>query len=97
VWKYGRFPATPGGFRKYPRLSLLGLDRARLRDEIDWPGQPLDLFINIVHRGGGTLSLTKRRSQFDWMKDEEIERFVSVVNEAFEVNAELNRTSPGES
>ena len=68
---------------------LLGLDRARarLRDEIDWPGQSLDLFINIVRQGGGTLSQTKRRSQFDWMKDEEIERFVSVVNEAFEVTS----------
>jgi Fic family protein len=70
---------------------LLGLDRARarLRDEIDWPGQSLDLFINIVRQGGGTLSQTKRRSQFDWMKDEEIERFVSEVNEAFEVKAEF--------
>jgi hypothetical protein len=67
------------------------LDRARtrLRDEIDWPGQSLDLFINIVRQGGGTLSQTKRRSQFDWMKDEEIERFVPVVNEAFEVDAAL--------
>jgi hypothetical protein len=61
----------------------------RLRDEIDWPGQSLDLFINIVRQGGGALSQTKRRSQFDWMKDEDIERFVPMVNEAFEVNAEL--------
>jgi Fic/DOC family len=70
---------------------LLGLDRARtrLRDEIDWPGQSLDLFINIVRQGGGALSQTKRRSQFDWMKDEDIERFVPIVNEAFAVNAEL--------
>jgi hypothetical protein len=64
---------------------LIGLDRARaqLRDQIDWPAQSLDLFINIVRQGGGTLSQTKRRSQFDWMKDEEIERFVPMVNEAF--------------
>jgi hypothetical protein len=70
---------------------LLGLDRARarLRDEIDWPGQSLDLFINIARLGGGELQ-TKRRSQFDWMKDEEIERFVPMVNEAFEVDAELD-------
>jgi hypothetical protein len=69
---------------------LLGLDRARmrLRNEIDWPGQSLDLFINIVRQGGGTLSQTKRRSQFNWMKDEEIQRFVPIVNEAFETNAE---------
>ncbi len=69
---------------------LLGLDRARtrLRNEIDWPGQSLDLFINIVRQGGGTLSQTKRRSQFNWMKDEEVERFVPMVNEAFEGTAE---------
>ena len=74
---------------------LLGLDRARmrLRNEIDWPGQSLDLFINLVRQGGGTLSQTKRRSQFNWMKDEEIQRFVPVVNEAFEMNGELE---PGE-
>ena len=71
---------------------LLGLDRARLRlrNEIDWPGQSLDLFINIVRQGGGTLSQTKRRSQFNWMTDEEIQRFVPMVNEAFEVTVELD-------
>ena len=70
---------------------LLGLDRARmrLRNEIDWPGQSLDLFINLVRQAGGTLSQTKRRSQFNWMKDEEIQRFVPMVNEAFEMNGEL--------
>jgi hypothetical protein len=37
---------------------LLGLDRARarLRDEIDWPGQSLDLFINTVRHGGAASS-----------------------------------------
>ena len=70
---------------------LLGLDRARilLRNEIDWPGQSLDLFINIVRQGGGTLSQTKRRSHFSWMTEEEVERFVPMVNEAFEVNADF--------
>jgi hypothetical protein len=68
---------------------LIGLDRARaeLRDQIDWPAQSLDLFINIVRQGGGTLSQTKRRSQFDWMKDEEIEKFVPIVNEAFKAES----------
>ena len=70
---------------------LLGLDRARilLRNEIDWPGQSLDLFINIVRQCGGTLFQTKRRSHFSWMTEEEVERFVPMVNEAFEVNADF--------
>ncbi|MDB6107382.1 MAG: Filamentation induced by cAMP protein Fic, partial [Gammaproteobacteria bacterium] len=65
---------------------LIGLDRARarLRDEIDWPGQSLDLFINIVRQGGGKLSQTKRKSQFPLLTDEEIERLVPMVNEAFQ-------------
>jgi len=65
---------------------LIGLDRARaaLKDEIDWPNQSLDRFINLVRQNGGSLSRNKRRSQFEWMKDEEIERFTPMVNEAFE-------------
>lgn len=51
-------------------------------------GQSLDLFINIVHQGGGKLSQTKRKSQFPLLTDEEIERFVSMVNEAFEEEPE---------
>jgi hypothetical protein len=72
---------------------LIRLDRARalLRDQIDWPAQSLDLFINIVRQGGGTLSQTKRRSQFDWMKDEEIEKFVPIVNEAFKAESALSQ------
>jgi hypothetical protein len=62
--------------------------RARLRDEIDWPAQSLDLFINIVRQGGGKLSQTKRKSQFALLTDEEIARFVPMVNEAFEVGPE---------
>ena len=71
---------------------LIGLDRARaeLRDQIDLPAQSLDLFINIVRQGGGILSQAKRRSQFDWMKDEEIERFVPIVNEAFKAESALS-------
>jgi Fic/DOC family len=76
---------------------LIGLDRARerLHDEIDWPGQSLDLFINIVRQGGGKLSQTKRKSQFPLLTDEEIERFVAIVNEAFEPEPEpLDGPSP---
>jgi hypothetical protein len=61
------------------------VDRARalLKDELDWPAQSLDLFINIVHQGKGVLSKTKRASQFDWLTDDEIARFVPLVNNAF--------------
>ena len=57
--------------------------RARLKDEIDWPAQSLDLFINMVHQNNGTLSKTKRDRHFTWLTDEERDRFVSEVNEAF--------------
>jgi hypothetical protein len=69
---------------------LIAVDRARgrLRNEIDWPGQSLDLFINLVRQGGGTLSKAKRGSQFEWMTDDEIARFIPLVNEAFEPQPE---------
>jgi hypothetical protein len=97
------FDATPQALFLYRALErtvmqdlreeiddLIGLDRARarLRGEIDWPGQSLDLFINIVRRGGGKLSQTKRKSQFPLLTDEEIERFVPMVNEAFQEEPE---------
>ena len=65
---------------------LIGLDQARanLKNAVDWPGQSLDQFINIVRQGNGVLSKTKRTSLFHWMTDEEIARFIPIVNEAFE-------------
>jgi Fic/DOC family len=64
---------------------LIGVERARarLKSEIDWPGQSLDLFINMVHQNNGTLSKTKRDRHFTWLTDEERDRFVNEVNEAF--------------
>jgi Fic/DOC family len=64
---------------------LIGVERARarLKSEIDWPGQSLDLFINIVHQNNGTLSKTKRDRHFTWLTDEECDRFANEVNEAF--------------
>jgi hypothetical protein len=64
---------------------LVSVERAhaRLKDEIDWPAQSLDLFINMVHQNNGTLSKTKRDRHFTWLTDEERDRFVSEVNEAF--------------
>jgi len=93
------FDATPQAMFLYRALEstvthdlrdeinyLIGLDRARaaLRNEIDWPAQSLDLFINLVRQNDGSLSRTKRRSQFEWMTDAEIARFTPLVNEAFE-------------
>jgi hypothetical protein len=57
--------------------------RARLKDEIDWPAQSLDLFINMVHQNNGTLSKTKHDRHFDWLTDEECDRFANEVNAAF--------------
>ena len=65
---------------------LVGLERARaaLKDEIDWPAQALDLFINVVRQNGGSLSKTKRDSHFSWLTSQEEARFVAAVNEAFD-------------
>src|ERR1700688_1532191 len=63
--------------------------RARLRDEIDWPAQSLDLFINLVHQNNGTLSKTKRDRHFSWLTEEEQGRFVRAVNEAFSASSQV--------
>jgi Fic/DOC family len=64
---------------------LVGVERARarLRDEIDWPAQSLDLFINVVHQNNGTLSKTKRDRHFSWLTDDELDHYIREVNEAF--------------
>ncbi len=69
---------------------LIGVERARarLKDEIDWPAQSLDLFINVVHQNNGTLSNTKRDSHFSWLTDDERDRFVREVHEAFNSTSE---------
>ena len=66
---------------------LVGLERARaaLKDEIDWPAQSLDLFINVVRQNGGSSSKTKRDSHFSWLTPQEEARFVQTVKEAFHV------------
>ncbi len=63
--------------------------RARLKDEIDWPAQSLDLFIDMVHQNNGTLSKTKRDSHFSWLTDEERDRFAQEVNEAFNSTSQM--------
>jgi hypothetical protein len=70
---------------------LIGVERARarLQDEIDWPAQSLDLFINVVRQNNGMLSKTKRDSHFSWLTDQERDRFVQEVNEAFNSTAQM--------
>jgi hypothetical protein len=70
---------------------LIGVERARarLKDQIDWPAQSLDLFINMVHQNNGTLSKTKRDRHFSWLTDEERDRFVNEVNDAFSSTAQM--------
>ena len=64
---------------------LLGFDRARiaLTDIADWPAHSVELFIRVVHQNGDRLSATKRKSHFDWLTDEEANRFEGIVARAF--------------
>jgi hypothetical protein len=92
------FDATPQALFLYRALErtvehdledeihyLIGVERARarLKVEIDWPAQSLDLFINLVRQNNGVLSKTKHDRHFTWLTDEERDRFASEVNEAF--------------
>jgi len=45
----------------------------------------LELFIRVVHRHERTLSLTKRKSHFDWMSDVEIKEAELTVRQAFDL------------
>jgi hypothetical protein len=64
---------------------LLGFDRARdaLESIADWPAHSVELFIRLVRQNSGKLSATKRKSHFEWMRDEELARFEGVVGRAF--------------
>ena len=66
---------------------LLGFDRAygSLNQLMDWPHHDLELFIRVVHQHEGTLSLTKRKSHFDWMSDLEIKEAELAVKQAFDL------------
>jgi len=43
----------------------------------------MELFIRAVLGNGGSLSANKRKSHFQWMKDEEISEAEAVVRAAF--------------
>lgn len=64
---------------------LLGFDRAcaALGAIADWPEHSLALFIRVVRQNGGVLSATKRASHFDWLTDDEVDRFQRIVERAF--------------
>lgn len=64
---------------------LIGFDKARsqLNALFDWPPHSLDLFIRIVHQNNYELSKTKKQSHFDWLSDDEVSMFESLVKEAF--------------
>ena len=67
---------------------LLGFDRAcdRLNQLMDWPGHSLELFIRVVHHNHGKLSSTKRKSHFNWMRDQELAESEQVIIKAFDYN-----------
>jgi Fic family protein len=64
---------------------LLGFDRARsaLNELLDWPDHSLELFIRVVNGNGGSLSATKRKSHFSWLREDEILHAEGIVRKAF--------------
>jgi len=64
---------------------LLGFDQAftALDGLLDWPNHSLELFISAVQQNNGTLSNAKRKSHFDWMKEDEIKNAEELVVKAF--------------
>jgi Fic family protein len=64
---------------------LIGFDKARgqLNALFDWPPHALDLFIRLIHQNNYELSKTKKQSQFEWLSDDEIAKFQSLVKESF--------------
>lgn len=64
---------------------LMGFDRAKqaLNALVDWPAHSLDVFIQVVHQNNNKLSLNKRKSHFEWMRDDEISRFEQIVAQSF--------------
>ncbi len=69
---------------------LLGFDRARsaLSTIADWPGHSLELFIRVVRRNDGKLSINKRKAHFELLTDAEVARFETVVDRAFSLQIE---------
>lgn len=70
---------------------LRGFDQAKraLNELTDWPAHSLDVFIQVVHQNNNKLSLNKRKSHFEWMRDDEISRFEQIVAQSFEPDLEI--------
>ncbi|MBA3695916.1 MAG: Fic family protein [Methylotenera sp.] len=64
---------------------LIGFDKARsqLNALFDWPPHSLDLFVRVVHQNNYLLSKSKKQSHFEWLSDEEVIKFQSIINKAF--------------
>jgi Fic/DOC family len=75
---------------------LLGFDRARqaLNSLADWPSHTLETFVHVVHRNNDKLSVNKRKSHFQWMSDDEVERFERIVAQSFDPNLEDEAEAP---
>src|SRR5690606_27913013 len=71
---------------------LLGFDRASkaLNNLLDWPGHSLELLIRVVHEDGGKLSADKRKSYFQWIREDEIESAETIVSRAFSNDHQRN-------
>ncbi len=69
---------------------LLGFDRAQgaLSALADWPAHSLDMFIRVVRQNEGRLSVNKQKSHFEWMSQEELARFETIVARAFDFSIE---------
>ncbi|MFT3905540.1 MAG: Fic family protein [Steroidobacteraceae bacterium] len=75
---------------------LLGFDRARdaLNGIADWPGQSRDLFINLVRGNDGHLPETRRKSRFPLLTTDEIARYETIVQRAFDLGIDKEDIVP---
>ncbi len=64
---------------------LLAFDRAhsQINAIADFPGQTLDLLINLIRQNGGTLSKTKRQSHFPNLTDDALLEYEEIVRTSF--------------
>ncbi|MDP2784778.1 MAG: Fic family protein [Sulfurimicrobium sp.] len=55
----------------------------RINARYDMPGRELDLFIQVVVDNGGSLSISKRKSHFSLLTQEQIVEMESIISECF--------------
>jgi len=60
---------------------LVDYDRARkaIQEVVDMPDQKLDLLIKLCLQNSGRLSTSKRRTLFDFLKNDELEEIEQIV------------------